>query len=47
MGTERHPSIEPPHPGDLLGEIVIPATGTQRRAPTGGGGRDAKAPPAR
>ena len=26
MASKRHPSIEPSHPGELLGEIVIPAT---------------------
>ena len=28
--TLRHPSIEPAHPGELLGEIVIPATGKSK-----------------
>ena len=32
MATDalRHPSIEPAHPGELLGEIVIPATGKSK-----------------
>lgn len=32
MATEtlRHPSIEPTHPGELLSEIVIPATGRSK-----------------
>ncbi|HTV70203.1 MAG TPA: HigA family addiction module antitoxin [Rhizobiaceae bacterium] len=32
MGTEslRHPSIEPAHPGEILSEIVIPATGRSK-----------------
>ncbi len=25
--TKRHPSVEPTHPGTMLAEIVIPATG--------------------
>ncbi len=25
--SQRHPDIEPAHPGELLGEVVIPATG--------------------
>lgn len=29
-GTKRHASIEPAHPGELLGEIVIPATGRSK-----------------
>jgi addiction module HigA family antidote len=28
--THRHPSIEPAHPGELLGEIVIPGTGKSK-----------------
>ena len=28
--TLRHASIEPAHPGELLGEIVIPATGKSK-----------------
>ena len=28
--TQRHPSIEPTHPGELLAEIVIPATGKSK-----------------
>ena len=28
--TLRHSSIEPAHPGELLGEIVIPATGRSK-----------------
>ena len=28
--TLRHGSIEPSHPGELLGEIVIPATGRSK-----------------
>lgn len=28
--TLRHPSIEPAHPGELLGEIVIPGTGKSK-----------------
>jgi antitoxin HigA-1 len=28
--TRRHPSIEPAHPGELLAEIVIPATGRSK-----------------
>jgi addiction module HigA family antidote len=28
--TVRHPSIEPAHPGELLGEITIPATGKSK-----------------
>ncbi|PYE88454.1 HigA family addiction module antitoxin [Phyllobacterium leguminum] len=32
MATEplRHPSIEPTHPGEMLGEIMIPATGKSK-----------------
>jgi len=26
----RHPSIEPAHPGEMLGEIMIPATGKNK-----------------
>ena len=26
----RHPSIEPTHPGELLAEVVIPATGKKK-----------------
>ena len=26
----RHPSVEPAHPGELLSEIVIPATGRSK-----------------
>lgn len=28
--TLRHPSVEPTHPGELLAEIVIPATGRSK-----------------
>lgn len=28
--TLRHPSIEPAHPGELLAEIMIPATGRSK-----------------
>lgn len=28
--TTRHPSIEPAHPGELLAEITIPATGLSK-----------------
>jgi addiction module HigA family antidote len=28
--TLRHPSIEPTHPGEMLREIVIPATGKSK-----------------
>jgi antitoxin HigA-1 len=28
--TRRHPKIEPAHPGEMLGEIVIPATGKSK-----------------
>ena len=28
--STRHPSIEPAHPGEILGEIMIPATGRSR-----------------
>lgn len=28
--TLRHPSIEPAHPGEMLGEIMIPATGKSK-----------------
>jgi antitoxin HigA-1 len=28
--TLRHPSIEPAHPGELLAEITIPATGKSK-----------------
>ena len=28
--TQRHPSIEPAHPGELLAEITIPATGKSK-----------------
>jgi antitoxin HigA-1 len=28
--TLRHPSIEPSHPGELLAEVVIPATGKSK-----------------
>jgi addiction module HigA family antidote len=28
--TRRHRSIEPAHPGELLGEVVIPATGKSK-----------------
>lgn len=28
--TLRHPSIEPAHPGEMLAEIVIPATGKSK-----------------
>jgi addiction module HigA family antidote len=28
--TLRHPSIEPAHPGELLAEIIIPATGKSK-----------------
>jgi len=30
MAASRHPSIEPTHPGELLAEIVIPATGKKK-----------------
>lgn len=30
VDTLRHPSIEPAHPGELLAEIVIPATGRSK-----------------
>jgi addiction module HigA family antidote len=32
MATEtlRHPSIEPAHPGEILSEIMIPATGRSK-----------------
>ena len=32
MATEtlRHTSIEPAHPGEMLGEIMIPATGKSK-----------------
>lgn len=29
-GTLRHPEIAPSHPGELLAEIVIPATGKSK-----------------
>lgn len=28
--TQRHPSIGPAHPGEMLGEIMIPATGRSK-----------------
>ena len=28
--TLRHPSIEPAHPGEILSEIIIPATGRSK-----------------
>jgi addiction module HigA family antidote len=28
--SPRHPSIEPAHPGELLSEVVIPATGRSK-----------------
>lgn len=28
--TLRHPELEPSHPGELLGEVVIPATGKSK-----------------
>jgi antitoxin HigA-1 len=28
--TRRHPDIKPAHPGEMLGEIVIPATGKSK-----------------
>jgi antitoxin HigA-1 len=28
--SRRHPSIEPAHPGQMLGEITIPATGRSK-----------------
>jgi addiction module HigA family antidote len=28
--TLRHPSVEPSHPGEMLAEIVIPATGKSK-----------------
>ena len=30
IDTLRHPSIEPAHPGEMLGEIMIPATGKSK-----------------
>lgn len=30
IDTLRHPSIEPSHPGELLAEITIPATGKSK-----------------
>lgn len=28
--TLRHPDLEPSHPGELLGDVVIPATGKSK-----------------
>ncbi len=30
MALERHPSVEPTHPGTMLAEIVIPGTGKSK-----------------